>query len=1249
MTNIENLAELRVAIGVGADEDFVLALPPFVDASKTPLSLDGIAFEATILLGSTTVAIIPGVVSGDILTFSVLAASKANWPVGVLTLQILATATLDDGTVRTRDLLDIRSTVTVGSPSPLVLSTVRGNVSGLGAVSASTAANTAAITGLDGRADALEAGAATTASGITALQGRAAALEATTGTHTTAITGLASSVAALQAGAIDLAREFGIVHDGTDQTAKFNAAFAAHPGRVLRLSRVGTGVCLVSSALTFPSGTELQMDDDVVLNSLALTVTGSAGAGVNLTSAAHKGDLTVTLADVTGIASDTWLFLHGCVNLSNTDGGADQLLYDPDYAVYAGEYVRVASVAGNVVTIWSPLRWGYTLAPGPTTTTRGCSTAQIVAFATAAIRGGTIIPVVSGGSGAAIRGTIVKDMVVEGVTFDHRSGGASPGEGIESVVLQDAMDCEIRRCKVLREPYGGTVSSGISLRNSFLTYNGEACSILDCEIDGGAQGVDISYTGGGWASWGHAVEGCVVRNSYDALTSHPGGKQHRFSNNTCIGCGIKIRSPETVSIGNQIVGANMWGVYFMGGFLGGCRSIGDTVEGAGTGSGIYVNWTAAGPVPSADVLIDGATITGAFVSVYVNSAQQDALHRAVRLSHCDSRNPISAHVVVESYANGFEAVDCRFEGAPSAPSAPGVINLAANTADVTIGRNTHVNVGTLPAIAGPGSTILADAATWPAGDAAANWSVAVQTLCGANGGQWTGMPAALGTEAIVVKASAGQVANLLSLESPAGAVLSGFSASGQLVGSVVGSFIADLAAAGIPDATAAAWNRWLDPSIAIPIYSSLHGATDGLNFVASMYRRNSATRTTLPGLLGWSFTRASAATADDASFVQSSFASGSPRRIATRGLGVFQASANKNPNAEGAGAILGQTNAGMPTTWQPDPAASTNWSITAQPSISGHAVTEITVSGTPGSASPFALLFGDQSTIAASVGETWAADVDLGIVAGSVTLDGSAVAVGSVLSGINHGYVERGGASAWTTTSATSLGESSSPTRVSMHGTLATSGTTHLQHTVQWGTAAGAVGHAVSFTLMVSRPNLQKAALALPYVPTTSGAATCAADFAALTGVVYGATWTLYVNAETNPVSVANQTLLSWDDGTASNAVTVYRDGSSVVLLSIDQGGVSLLSQALGTFAGDQTVGVAVSYSAGTVTVSVNQGSPTTYSVTASAMTTLMSALARWVIGADAAGANQLNGFARSVLGFNGSALTGSALQALAA
>ena len=144
MTNIESLAELRIAIGVGPDEDFVLALPPFVDASKNPLYLDGIAFVATISLDGTTVATVTGVVSGYILTFRILAAAKTGWPVANLAITILATALNDDGSTRAKDILASGSIVASGASSPLVLTTILGSVSGIGAVSAQTAANTEA-------------------------------------------------------------------------------------------------------------------------------------------------------------------------------------------------------------------------------------------------------------------------------------------------------------------------------------------------------------------------------------------------------------------------------------------------------------------------------------------------------------------------------------------------------------------------------------------------------------------------------------------------------------------------------------------------------------------------------------------------------------------------------------------------------------------------------------------------------------------------------------------------------------------------------------------------------------------------------------------------------------------------------------------------------------------------------------------------------------------------------------------------
>ena len=146
MSNIASLPLLRVTQGVGLDEDWVLPLAFLASGSAwDPI---GITFTATLTPASGRSAEeCVGVVVGNLLTFTVLAAAKASWPPGLYDLTITAAAS--DGT---KDLLT-QSSVTLGQPSPPIVTVILAigysPTTVAVAISAQTAANTAAIAAIE--------------------------------------------------------------------------------------------------------------------------------------------------------------------------------------------------------------------------------------------------------------------------------------------------------------------------------------------------------------------------------------------------------------------------------------------------------------------------------------------------------------------------------------------------------------------------------------------------------------------------------------------------------------------------------------------------------------------------------------------------------------------------------------------------------------------------------------------------------------------------------------------------------------------------------------------------------------------------------------------------------------------------------------------------------------------------------------------------------------------------------------------
>ena len=1052
---------------------------------------------------------------------------------------------------------------------------------------------------------------------------------------------------------INLGSEFDILHNGSDMTANLAAAFAKYGARKYRLPRIGSGLCVFESAVTIPNGAILENDDDVAISALQFNVSGSVGSQIAFSAAGNKGDQAIQLTSVTGVAPDTWLLLQGCVSLSNSDGGTDQLLWDSANSVYAGEFVRVASVSGNTVNIWGALRWGYTLAPGPTTTTRACSTAQVVNFGGAIIRRGTIYPIV-GNANSVFQGAFVRGLNLDEVIFDHRSGGASPGEPVASLALYTSLDCYTDRCTVLREPYGYAVYSGISLRTSINIYGSSGCAVRGSLFDGGSAAFNVDYgnglggaaTGGDVTSWGHSFIDCTVRNTYIGADSHGGGKQHKFDRNVIENCeiGIKVRTPETSASFNTVVGmsATGSGVSFMDGFLDGCEGIGNDIE--GSNYGVYVNWNnAGGSVTAGRVLIQGGSVNRCGVNIYVQTTgtvqQQDALHRAVRVFGAESSAPINAHLHVDPYANGAEVDGCVFVGAPSGyASQSGAIGLSNNIADARVGTNAFVNIGSLVAVSGPGSTILADATTWPAGDASANWTIGDQLLRGTNGGLSTGMPSnnlflganggfinALRQGRLALQAGAAQTSNPLAVTNGSSDLLA-VNASGKLTGSVADAFMPAVYAAGMTDAMAVVFNTLF--VVQAVVTGGLHGLY-GFNFITGpVYRAQGASaQNLLASVSGWSLTRSGStsgisARAYDAGGNAYQFSGSAPRLVAGRGLGIFEAATNLDTNGDMAGTP-------HPTNWQMVLATGLSYTETGSGTEFGRKYVEIAISGSTSSSQVSSIQFATTGEIAALTGQTFVLNHGLRLSAGALTN----------VSAVQPKFIERNSSGGGVlSTYGSALTVTSALQDVVFTDTLSGGASTAYVCPALTFTSNGAV----SFSLRIYEPMTRKASVAVPYVETSGSTATIGGDAGVLSSVSLGSAWTCFVEAETNASDAATQVLAQWDDGTDNNRIAVYRDTSGVVWAQVYVAGSSTFTASASGQTGDVTVRVAISVGSGNINVSFNQGTVATSAAPSLPTPTELR------LGNNVAGTAALNGYARAAL-FGTSALTGAALQALQA
>jgi hypothetical protein len=123
---------------------------------------------------------------------------------------------------------------------------------------------------------------------------------------------------------------------------------------------------------------------------------------------------------------------------------------------------------------------------------------------------------------------------------------------------------------------------------------------------------------------------------------------------------------------------------------------------------------------------------------------------------------------------------------------------------------------------------------------------------------------------------------------------------------------------------------------------------------------------------------------------------------------------------------------------------------------------------------------------------------------------------------------------------------------------------------------------------------LEQASFASSYIPTTATAVTRSADVASIPLAVGGALSAI-INATTAPGASGTQVLAQWDDGTASNRITLQRNASRQIQLVVVAGAVTQATvTAAGTVADTTTFKVGIRVRANDYALTVNGGAVAT-------------------------------------------------------
>jgi hypothetical protein len=336
-------------------------------------------------------------------------------------------------------------------------------------------------------------------------------------------------------------------------------------------------------------------------------------------------------------------------------------------------------------------------------------------------------------------------------------------------------------------------------------------------------------------------------------------------------------------------------------------------------------------------------------------------------------------------------------------------------------------------------------------------------------------------------------------------------------------------------------------------------AGSGAAIVRPTFSRDFAGEKTLNNGTGpaIAFTRASNATYFDASGTLQTASSDTPRfdhdpaTGASRGLLIEEARTNSIRNSQAGGVSAGT----LPTNWT---ATGTTNNVTRTivggGTEDGLSYLEIQYSGTPSATASVTIAFDSSSQVVAANGQTWTGSAYCKLQAGSLTN------VGGFRIGTD-GRDAAGAALSPAQRTTTNIAPTSSPLRQHRVSAAHTMADAAVERAWTFIIFSYASGDPIDLTLRIAAPQLEQGAFPTSYIPTTSAAATRAADSAVVTPIssFYNASeGTLvaevsYAGAASD-TNIGNRVSLQIDDNTTdnrhliSNRQTNGTGGSSTVV-----------------------------------------------------------------------------------------------------
>jgi hypothetical protein len=301
--------------------------------------------------------------------------------------------------------------------------------------------------------------------------------------------------------------------------------------------------------------------------------------------------------------------------------------------------------------------------------------------------------------------------------------------------------------------------------------------------------------------------------------------------------------------------------------------------------------------------------------------------------------------------------------------------------------------------------------------------------------------------------------------------------------------------------------------------------------------------------------------------------------LAPKGLLIEEQRTNSIRNSAGVGAVAG-TPGTLPTNWTGNASVdSLNREVIGSGTENGIAYVDVRFSGTSGVLGNSTLLtFESQTQVVAANGQTWTGSVYLKLAAGSLT--------NVTLTAIGMRFNSSGG------TSLTAQNATAVPTATLTRYTntfAATNATTAFVNTSV--VVSFTDNSEVDFTLRIGLPQLELGAFATSVIPTTTAAATRAADVAVMTGANFsnwynqseGTLFSEYINYTT-----ATGSLFSFDDNTINNRIITLTSGGTTASVRVVAGGVNQVSEDIATVPVGTVGKIAFAYKLNDFAASVN-------------------------------------------------------------